>query len=476
MTARVDLAVVGGGISGLAAAWEGRRRGASVVVLEAGPRAGGKLQTSPLGGVEVDESADAFLARVPEAVDLCTELGIDTDLVSPGTGSAYLWLDGALRRLPAEQLLGVPTDVDALAGTGLLSAAGLERARQDLRLPDDRPAGDTDGQGKDESVGDLVRRRLGDEVLDRLVAPLVGSVYAGDCDRMSLQVTAPQLATARDLDRSDPSLVRAAAAIRAQAVGTGRAVFLAPRGGVGRLADALAEALGDDVRTGTTVTGLAPDGTRWRVGAGGTDGTDAGDVVADAVVLATPAFVSAPLLAPVAPDPAAFLAGIDHASVALLGLAVPRDGIDHPMDGSGFLVPRSAGLVLTACSWATTKWPHLDVDPSVALLRASAGHDGDDRGLTLPDHELVAAMLADLRTTMGLRAEPVDVRITRWPQSFPQPRPGHLAAVAAAGTALAAVSPRLAITGAWARGVGIPACIRGARAAAVSALGGTTGT
>ncbi|HET6772749.1 MAG TPA: protoporphyrinogen oxidase [Acidimicrobiales bacterium] len=474
MTARVDLAVIGGGISGLAAAWEGRRRGASVTVLEAGPRAGGKLQTSRLGGVDLDESADAFLARVPEAVDLCAELGIDTDLVSPGSGSAYVWLGGALRRLPAEQLLGVPTDLDALAGTGLLSAAGIERARQDLTLPDDRPSGGTDGHGKDESVGDLVRRRLGDEVLDRLVAPLVGSVYAGDCDRLSLQITAAQLAAARDRDPSDPSLVRAAAAIRSQGVDTGLPVFLAPRGGVGRLADALADALGDDVRTGTTVTGLTPDGNRWRVSAGGSDDA-VGNLAADAVVLATPAFVSAPLLAPVAPGPAAFLAGIDHASVALLGLAVPRDGIDHPMDGSGFLVPRSEGLVLTACSWATTKWPHLAVDPSMALLRASAGHDGDDRGLALPDHELVAAMLANLRTTMGLRADPVDVRITRWPRSFPQPRPGHLAAVAAAEAALAAVSPRLAITGAWARGVGIPACIRGARAAAARALGGTNG-
>ena len=461
MTTHVDLAVVGGGITGLAAAWEGRRRGARVVVLEADTRAGGKLQTSPLGGVDVDESADAFLARVPEAVELCAELGIDTDLVSPGTGSAYVWLDGDLRRLPADQLLGVPTDLDALAGTGLLSAAGLARARQDLTRPDDRPAGRAD-----ESVGALVRRRLGDEVLERLVAPLVGSVYAGDCDRMSLRVTATQLETARDLDPSDPSLVRAAAKLRAQGAESGRPVFLAPRGGMGRLADALASALGDDLRTGVAVTGLSPEGTGWRLWPS--------DVVADAVVLAAPAFVSAPLLAPIAPAPAGFLAGIEHASVALLGLAVPRDGIDHPMDGSGFLVPRRAGLLLSACSWATTKWPHLDVDPSVALLRASAGHDGDNRGRTLSDDHLVARMLADLGTTMGVRAEPTEVRITRWPLSFPQPRPGHLAAVAAAEHALAAVSPRLAMTGAWARGVGVPACIREARVATARALGVTT--
>jgi protoporphyrinogen/coproporphyrinogen III oxidase len=475
MTERVDLAVVGGGISGLAAAWEARQRGARVVVLEAGKRAGGKLQTSALAGsrVDLDEAADAFLARVPDAIELCDELGLAAELVSPATGAAYVWLDGALRRLPTDQLLGVPTDLDAAAGSGLLSAEGAARARLDLTLPDDRPAGrggDGDHEGVDESVGALVRRRLGAEVLDRLVAPLVGSIYAGDCDRLSLQVSAAQLAAARDRDPADPSLIRAAAALRAAAVGTGRPVFLAPAGGMGRLADALADRLGDDLRTGTAVTGLSTDGGgHWRL-----DGTAGPIVTADAVVLAIPAFATAPLLAQIAPEAAAFLSGIDHASVALVSLAVPRAGIDRALDGSGFLVPRSAGLLVTACSWVTSKWAHLAVDPSVAVLRASVGHAGDDRGETLPDDVLVAGVVADLGTTMGLRAGPTDVRISRWPRSFPQPRPGHLAAVDAAERAVAAVAPRLAVTGAWARGVGVPACIRGGRAAAARVLGATT--
>jgi protoporphyrinogen/coproporphyrinogen III oxidase len=458
MTQHVDLAVVGAGISGLATAWEGRRRGASVAVLDAAPRAGGKLRTSPVGGVPLDESADAFLARVPDAVELCAELGIGTELVAPATGAAYVWLDGALRRLPAEQLLGVPTDLDAVAGAGLLSDAGVARARRDLDHADDRPPG-----GADETVGDLVRRRLGDEVLDRLVAPLVGSIYAGDCDALSLQVTAPQLAAARDRDPSDPSLIRAAVTLRAAATGNGQPVFLAPAGGTGRLVDALADRLGGDLRTGAAVAGLAADGAGggWRV-----EGQDGLLVTADAVVLATPAFVSAPLLAPVAPAAARFLAGVEHASVALVSLAVPRDGVDHALDGSGFLVPRSAGLLVTACSWVTSKWPHLAADPSVVLLRASVGHAGDDRGTTLDDDALVAGVLADLRTTMGLHAAPTDVRISRWPRSFPQPRPEHLAAVEAAERDLAARAPRLATAGAWARGVGVPACIRGGRAAA----------
>jgi protoporphyrinogen/coproporphyrinogen III oxidase len=181
-------------------------------------------------------------------------------------------------------------------------------------------------------------------------------------------------------------------------------------------------------------------------------------------------------VAPLAPPAAAALAAIDHASVALITLAAPRDGIDRDLDGSGFLVPRTAGLTLTACSWLTSKWPHLAVDPATAVLRASVGRDGDDRALSLDDAALVATVLADLATTMGLRGAPTEVRVSRWARSFPQPRPGHLAAMADAEAALAAAGPGLAVTGAWAAGVGIPACIRGGRAAAVRALGATIGS
>jgi oxygen-dependent protoporphyrinogen oxidase len=225
---------------------------------------------------------------------------------------------------------------------------------------------------------------------------------------------------------------------------------------------ALADALGDGLRTGCEVTAVTLSGSGFAIEPAG--------VVADAVVLAAPAFATGPLLSPLVPEAGAFVAGIDTASVALVALAVPRDGTDCDMDGSGFLVPEGAGLTLTACSWVTSKWHHLGVDPSLALLRASVGRDGDDRALSLSDDALVGAVLDDLATTMGLKAAPTDVRLTRWARSFPQPRPGHLAALADAEAAVARVSPRLAVTGAWARGVGIPACIRGARAAASRVL------
>ena len=458
MTRRVDIAVVGGGISGLAAAWAGMQQGADVVVLEAAGAPGGKLRTSPVAGIEIDEGADAFLARVPEAVRLCRELGLADDLVSPATGTAYVWIDGALRRLPPEQLLGVPTDLDAVAASGILTAAGVERARADLTAPNDAPTGD-------EAIGGLVRRRLGDEVLDRLVAPLLGGIWAGDCDLLSLRVAAANLAEARD---RDPSLIRGAAALRAEAIERGVAdspVFLAPGGGVARLVDALAERLGERLRCGAPVSGLEPDGAGWRVATG--DGDRPGPhrhppVLADRVVLATPAYVTARLLAGLVPEVAAFLSGIDYASVVLTVLVVPREGIDHPLDGSGFLVPKSSGRLLTACSWMTSKWAHLSVDPSTVILRPSAGRAGDERALAATDEELVAALVDDLRDTMGLHARPTAVRVTRWERSFPQPRPGHLDAVARAERALAERAPGLTMAGAWELGVGIPACIRAA--------------
>jgi oxygen-dependent protoporphyrinogen oxidase len=454
---RVDLAVVGGGISGLAAGWMGMQRGADVVVLEAADAPGGKLRTSPVAGIEIDEGADAFLARVPEAVRLCREVGLGDDLVSPATGTAYVWTDGALRRLPSEQLLGVPTDLDAVAASGILSAAGVERARADLTAPDDAPSGD-------EAIGALVRRRLGPEVLDRLVAPLLGGIWAGDCDLLSLRVAAANLAAARD---RHPSLIRGAAALRAEAVEQGAAdgpVFLAPRGGMARLVDALAERLGERLRCGTAASGLEPDGAGWRLATGdaGDPGAERSRVVADRVVLATPAYVTARLLASIAPQAAAFLSRIDYASVVLTVLVVPREAIDHPLDGSGFLVPQSSGRLLTACSWMTSKWAHLGVDPSTVILRASAGRAGDDRALGATDDELVAALADDLRDTMALHGPPTAVRVSRWERSFPQPRPGHLDAVAGAERALAERAPGLTMAGAWELGVGLPACIRGA--------------
>jgi protoporphyrinogen/coproporphyrinogen III oxidase len=252
--------VVGAGITGLAAAWEATGHGASVVLVDPEPP-GGKLRSSAFDGTTLDESADAFLARVPDGLELCRELGMEGELVSPAARNAYVWSRGALRPLPHGHVLGVPTDLDELGSTGIVSAAGVERARRDLArplvAPDGRP-----------TIGAFVRDRLGDEVLERLVDPLVGGINAGDCDELSLAATVPQLdAAARSGARS---LMEACAAQRAAVADPSAPVFFAPRGGMGTLVDALVRAVGEAggrVRAGRG-RGLDRDGTAWHRGAG----------------------------------------------------------------------------------------------------------------------------------------------------------------------------------------------------------------
>ncbi len=268
--------------------------------------------------------------------------------------------------------------------------------------------------------------------------------------------------------------MRAAAAARADALAAAaaagdRPVFLAPAGGMGALVDALARPRSatasaparrwprsrrsTPTRRGRPVA-ARPGRDRGRRRGGGHARVRGG----------------APRRRRTPRWPARSSAAIEHASVALVGLVVPREAVDRELDGSGYLVPRSAGRLLTACSWVSTKWAHQAGDGSTVVLRASAGHARDDRALRMDDDALVAAMLHDLGDTMALHGDPSAVRVNRWPRSFPQPRPGHLDDVAAAEADLAAHAPGLAATGAWARGVGIPACIKGGRAAAARLL------
>jgi oxygen-dependent protoporphyrinogen oxidase len=436
------VAVVGAGIAGLSAAYEvaSSAPDVEVVVHEASERAGGKLHTTPFAGRAVDEGADAFLARVPWAHDLCRELGIEGDLVSPATGSAFVWSEGALRRLPAGLVLGVPTDLDALAASGIVT-----------ELVHPRPSARALRVDEDVAVGALVREQLGDQVLERLVDPLLGGINAGNADNLSLRASAPQLAAAAE---RSPDLL---AALRSQPPAAPGPVFYCPTGGMGALVDALLAALAAkhvDVRYGSGISALD-------------------DVDADAVVLAVPAPVAATLLRDRAPVASATLADIEHATVAVVTFAFPRTGIDGDLDGSGYLVPRTEGLLLTAASWATSKWAHLAGDDGRVVVRASAGRAGEARVEAMDDDALVAQLRDDLALTMGADVEPDEVRISRWPKGFPQYAPGHLDRIAAVEAELLQLLPRVALTGAMLRGIGVPACIREGRAAASQLLART---
>jgi oxygen-dependent protoporphyrinogen oxidase len=240
-------------------------------------------------------------------------------------------------------------------------------------------------------------------------------------------------------------------------------VFLGFAGGMGRLVDALVERLeraGAQLRTNARV-----EAVDRRAGGGYRVATDRGPLDADAVVIAVPASAAAGLVAPLERSAGAALAAVEHASVALVALAWPAAAVARPLAGSGFLVPRSERRLMTACSWASTKWAHLGGTGSV-LLRASAGRAGDTRAEAMGDDDLVERLCVELRAAIGAEGDPSEVRVTRWPGGFPQYRPGHLSRMAAAQAALAAAAPGVALAGAALGGVGVPACIGSGRAAA----------
>lgn len=471
------VVVVGGGITGLTAAFRLSQAGVDVTLVEP-DRLGGKLQTSVVAGRPVDEAADAFLLRVPWAMALCHDLEIDGELISPAVQTAQVFVDGQRHPLPAGHLLGVPTDLQALARSGVVSAAGAARVARDLHLASD--PSDPAVSGDDVAIGPYLRRRLGDEVVDHLIDPLVGGINAGDTAGLSLAAVVPQLdAAARS---GDPSLIRSCQAQRAQASApAGAPIFATPIGGMARLVDALVGFMpGVDLRVGRAVVQVEllerplSDGHRSsparRRGARVT--LDDGSVLStDAVVVTCPAHGAAPLLAPVVPSAAELLGAMDHASVSMITLAFDRGAIRSDLDASGCLVPRDQGALISAVSYATSKWAQLrDVERDDVLLRVSAGRFGDDRHLDLDDQALTERVLTDLDRIVGLNAAPTEVRIGRWPRSFPQYAPGHLDRVAALEASLTGLP--IVLAGAALRGVGVPACIRSGEEAAAR-LGAT---
>ncbi|MCC5953219.1 MAG: protoporphyrinogen oxidase [Acidimicrobiia bacterium] len=483
---RPRVVVVGAGLSGLTAAERlcADRPDLDVVVVDAADRAGGKILTTTFNGIPLDCAADAFLARVPEGLELCRRLGLAEQLVSPAQRSAFVWSHGRLRRLPEGLVLGVPTDLDALEASGIVSSAGVARAAEDLERttpparhhvsPDDAgsPSGSPSGEGThggaDESVGALVRRHLGDEVTERLVAPLLGGVNAGDADDLSVAAGAPQLAAAAASDQA--SLIRGLRRQLAERSDPDAPVFFGLPQGTTTLITALVRALpAGTVRLGWPVQRLTPlAGGGFRL-----DGPDGDLLEADAVVMAVPSFVAARLLGDLgAAELDAVvdgLASLEWASVAMVSLAVPTDGLTHPLDGSGYLVPAPERAFVTACSFASSKWAHLRRD-GTALLRVSAGHAGDgDDAVQRSDEDIVAAVCADLRTHIGLEVAPTAVRITRWPTSLPQYRPGHLERCRSWQQTVAATLPGVWLTGASFEGLGLPACIRQGTQAATEA-------
>jgi protoporphyrinogen/coproporphyrinogen III oxidase len=457
------VAVVGGGIAGLAAAYFLRDAPVSVTVYEGSPRLGGKLAVSDVAGVAADEGAEALLARRPEGTGLIRAVGLADQLVTPGTTSARIWTRGALRDLPGRQFMGVPTDFAELARSQLLSDAGLARARLDAELPGTPLDGDV-------SVAGYVSARFGGELVDRLVDPLLGGVYAGRSDELSLEATMPALAAAA---RRHRSLAEAAGELLPPPAANGAArtpVFTTLAGGLGTLPPAVAAASGATVRTRCMVRGLIRIPNGWRLVTGPASQPES--VPADAVILAVPARPASRLLAGTAAGAAAALGEIRYASMAIVTLAYPRAAFGVPLAGSGYLVPAVDGRAVKAVTFSTVKWPHLRParrDAGLHIVRCSVGRIGEDAVLQRDDAGLTALAAREFAAATGVSGPPAETRVTRWGGALPQYDVGHLDRVARVRAAVAA-QPGLAVCGAAYDGLGIPACIATARAAAAQVL------
>lgn len=438
------VVVIGGGIAGLVAAHA--MQDFDVTVVEGSPVIGGKLRTSAVGGVDVDEGAESFLVRVPEALELAHAVGLGDEIVHPATSAASVWARGRLRPLPPRTLLGVPSSVASLHG--VLDAAETARAALDLLLPSERSADDV-------AVGRLVGKRLGRAVVDRLVDPLLGGVYAGRADELSVRATLPQLADVHG------SLVREVRRTVPDADAPAAPVFATVRGGLGRFAEAVARASGATIVTGRPVRNITRTPTGFRVVHGPT--IDEQVIDADAVVVAVPAAPAARLLGEVAPAAATELAAIEAASVAIV-TTVWQVAQLCAVRGSGYLVPAECGRPVKAVTFASSKWSHLRVD-ELAVVRCSFGRHGETEQLQRDDSDLVAAAVDELRLTAGAQGGPVAQRVNRWGGGLPQYAVGHVERIARVQRAVDGVRG-LAVCGATYDGVGIPACIRSAQRAA----------
>ncbi len=460
MGARPGVVVIGGGISGLSAAYQlvRERPDVPVTVFERDGRVGGTATTDRVDGFDIDRGPNGFLTSAPDALELSRELGLEGELLvaSPAAAHRFLYSKGRLE--PA------PTGAAALLRSRLLPPAAKLR----MALEPFVPRADPD---VDESVHAFAARRLGPAFADAFVAPMVAGVSAGDAREVSLAAQFPRMWR---LESEHGSLVRGmiaqqrarrAAARRGQAPtspaggpsGPGGRLTSFRRGGAGRLAGALGEALGDRVRTGLGVSELARSSGLWRVRT-----EDGAEIEAERVIVAAPAFVAAALLRSAAPAAADLLAGIPYAGVRVVALAFPAGAVGRPLDGFGFLVLPGEDLRCLGVLWTSTLFPPQARDGHV-LLRVLAGGVRDPAFLDLSEGAAIARARDDVRRSLGITAPPVLAHVVTWRRGIPQYTLGHRARIAALMDEVAAVGG-VALTGNAYHGVGLNDCVRDARA------------
>lgn len=447
-----SVAVIGGGVAGLVAARVLGQAGANVTVFEAGPRCGGQVRTVDFRGCRVDVGAEALHLAGPHVGALIEELGLGDELIRSTAGSAWIWTERGLRRLPAGVGPAGPTRLTPMIGSGILSVVGLARAALEPLVPAGPLVDDV-------GVGEFLARRFGRQVSERLVDPVLGSLHAGSIDRLSLQAATPYVAAQASRSRS---LLLAQRHRR----GAGAPSFVTFSDGLVALVDALVATPGLHLRLASGVDAVTADDGRYSVQLANGERH-----LVDAVVLAVPARVAASILQPIAPSASAVLSTFRAASVATVLAAYPRNVVDStPALGStGLLVPSTAGRLLKAATFLSSKWPHLR-EADRFLVRMSAGRVGSEEVAGLSDAELVGQLHADLAAATGLVARPDDVHVERWPATLARLEVGHLGRMAEIHRQLAG-HDRIVLAGAPYDGLGLAACLAAGRRAAEHVLG-----
>jgi oxygen-dependent protoporphyrinogen oxidase len=453
--ADLAVAVIGGGISGLAAAHRLSRHVPSmeITVVEKAESVGGKLQLHDVAGMRLDAGAESVLARRPEATDLFADTGLADVVQHPATSGAGIWIEGNLRPVPQSQLMGIPYSMAELEASNVLDASARRQVAQDAELP-------ITPIEQDVSVGSLVGSRMGMQVVERLVEPLLGGVYAGHASQLSVDMAIPGLLEEM---RAQPSLMAAVEQLARRAQ-TGGPLFASIGGGLGLLPPAVAQASGARQLLNTEVVGLDNGRDRWLIEI--RSGGEESHLDADAVVLAVEAPVAGRILGRLAPVAADLLLGVEYASVALVTFVFDAETSPDWPAGTGFLVPPAEGLLTKAATFASQKWGWLaDAHPSRFVVRASVGRFADESVMALSDDELVTRVLTELAMVTGVTAAPLETAVKRWDSSLPQYQVGHRSRVAAVREGVEKVR-RLELCGAGLDGVGVPACIASGQQAA----------
>lgn len=457
MASEAKVAIIGGGIAGLSAAHALAKRGVSFVLLEASPRWGGVIRTEQAGGFLMEAGPDSMLAQKPEAIALCRELGLGSRLLptNPDKRTVFVLHRRRLHPLPEGMVLAIPTQIMPFVRSGLFSWPGKLRMGLDLVIPARR-------NGSDESIGSFLRRRFGQEVVDRLGEPLLAGIHAGDPERLSIRATFSRFA---DLELQHGSLIRGMLAARPRASsGPPPAAFYTLMGGLGELVGELVSRLpASSLMRGRLVCSLGREGEGFRLA------LDGGEAVRTrAVIVAVPATQAARLVEALLPEAARTLAAIPFASSAAVYLGYRREDVGHPLDGYGMVIPGSEGLRSAACSFFSTKFPGRAPEGHV-LIRGFLGGVRDPEVLSLDDAGLAELVRREMGALLAFRGEPVVTRVYRWPEATPQMEVGHLGRITELEGRLTGV-PGLFLTGAGIRSTGIPDGVAdGARTATAAA-------